>query len=188
MAETLKEFLCELATDPKRLGAFISDPDAAMSEAGLEDDDRHVLKSGNMALIHQRLVSQEPPPTIVVIVGTEGLRAQYGQAAEQASFVPPSVATVVTINSCVAAPPYPFGAALPPVAYTPVPYAPALWPYPAALTPMLLAPLMAPALPPTIVLSGGFAYSAISPPQFPAPSIQAPKGAAEPPEPEKKTE
>jgi hypothetical protein len=54
MAE-LREFLSELAVDPKKLGEFIHDPDAAMRSAELSDADRAALKSGFASIIYARL-------------------------------------------------------------------------------------------------------------------------------------
>ena len=43
---SLKEFLTELAQDPKRLGEFIHDPEKMMMGADLSDEDQKALKSG----------------------------------------------------------------------------------------------------------------------------------------------
>jgi hypothetical protein len=51
----LKEFLASLATDPRKLGEFIHDPESAMSAADLSDEDKAALRSGFPALIHARL-------------------------------------------------------------------------------------------------------------------------------------
>jgi hypothetical protein len=70
------KFLVGLATDPAKLGAFIKDPDAAMSAAGLSEADQAVLKSGHPWMIHGRLAGQQaqapinvvtPPITILVV-------------------------------------------------------------------------------------------------------------------------
>src|SRR5215470_7618404 len=54
MAE-LRDFLANLATDPRKLGEFIHDPEAAMTAAELSQDDKAALRSGFPALIHARL-------------------------------------------------------------------------------------------------------------------------------------
>jgi hypothetical protein len=51
----LREFLSELATDPQRLGQFILDPEAAMTEAELSEEDKQALRSGFPAIIYARL-------------------------------------------------------------------------------------------------------------------------------------
>jgi hypothetical protein len=51
----LKDFLASLAIDPKKLGEFIHDPEAAMTREELSEEDKATLKSGFPALIHARL-------------------------------------------------------------------------------------------------------------------------------------
>lgn len=55
---TLREYLSELATDPKKLGAFIADPDAALEETDLSEEDRELVKSGDLHAINSRLVAE----------------------------------------------------------------------------------------------------------------------------------
>jgi hypothetical protein len=83
------KFLVSLATDPAKLGAFIKDPDAAMTAAGLSEADQAVLKSGHPWTIHGRLAGQQtqapinvtPPITILVV---DMAAAQAGQAEQPA--------------------------------------------------------------------------------------------------------
>jgi hypothetical protein len=70
----LKDFLTELATDPKKLGDFIHDPDAAMAAARLSSKDQDALRSGFPDIIHARLAGvpikkafQIPPPPIITM-------------------------------------------------------------------------------------------------------------------------
>jgi hypothetical protein len=51
----LKDFLTELAIDPKKLGDFIHDPEAAMTAAGLNDEDKAALRFGFPDVIYARL-------------------------------------------------------------------------------------------------------------------------------------
>jgi hypothetical protein len=51
----LKNFLSQLAEDPKKLGEFIHDPEAAMNAAKLSDNDKAALRSGFPAIIYARL-------------------------------------------------------------------------------------------------------------------------------------
>ena len=81
------KFLVGLATDPAKLGAFIKDPDAAMTAAGLPEADQAVLKSGHPGMIHDRLRGQTtqlmlvtPPPVTLLIVD---MAAEGGHGAEQ---------------------------------------------------------------------------------------------------------
>ena len=54
MAE-LKDFLAELAINPKKLGEFIHDPEAAMTKAELSKEDKAALLSGFPSIIYARL-------------------------------------------------------------------------------------------------------------------------------------
>jgi hypothetical protein len=51
----LKDFLTELATDPKKLGEFIHNPEAAMATEGLSNEDQAALRSGFPGIIYARL-------------------------------------------------------------------------------------------------------------------------------------
>jgi hypothetical protein len=81
MATELRDFLADLATDPKSLAGFIGDPDAAMEQADLAEEDRKLLRSGNLAAIQARLagvdVGSATTPQIVVVVGLEQLQKMY---------------------------------------------------------------------------------------------------------------
>ncbi|WP_414473698.1 hypothetical protein [Microvirga sp. M2] len=81
MATELREFLADLATDPKSLAGFIADADAAMERGELSDGDRKLLRSGNLAAIQARLAGADAgsatTPQIVVVVGLEQLRTMY---------------------------------------------------------------------------------------------------------------
>src|SRR5215217_7611861 len=71
-ADELRSFLVNLATDPARLGEFIRDPDAAMSDIDLDTQDQAALKSGNPAAIYARITGQEvtapsQPVTVLVV-------------------------------------------------------------------------------------------------------------------------
>jgi hypothetical protein len=79
MATELREFLAELATDPKRLAEFMADADDVMEKAELAEDDRNLLKSGNLAGIQARLAGAVPPQ-IVVVIGLEQLQRMYTDA------------------------------------------------------------------------------------------------------------
>jgi len=51
----LKDFLAELAINPKKLGEFIHDPEAAMTKAELSKEDKAALLSGFPSIIYARL-------------------------------------------------------------------------------------------------------------------------------------
>ena len=67
MADELRNFLSGLATDARRLGEFIRDPDSSMKQAGLSADDQATLKSGNPSAIYARITGQVAPPVTVVV-------------------------------------------------------------------------------------------------------------------------
>ena len=54
-ATGLKEFLSNLATDPRKLGEFLHDPEAAMSAANLSEADKIGLRSGVAGMVAARL-------------------------------------------------------------------------------------------------------------------------------------
>ena len=54
-ATGLKEFLSNLATDPRKLGEFLHEPEAAMSAANLSEEDKTALKSGFSGIVAARL-------------------------------------------------------------------------------------------------------------------------------------
>src|SRR4051812_29188196 len=94
MAIELREFLAELATDPKRLAEFMANADGAMEKAEIAEDDRELLKSGNLATIYARLAGLQPgaaAPQIVVVAGLEQLQRMY-TAAMRAMAPPGAVA------------------------------------------------------------------------------------------------
>ncbi len=74
---TLRSFLADLATDPVKLGEYIGKPDDAMTRAGLGDEEKELLKSGNLAQIYARLMPERPTPTMVVVVKAEELQRSY---------------------------------------------------------------------------------------------------------------
>ena len=54
-ATGLKKFLSNLATDPRKLGEFLHEPEAAMSTANLSEEDKTALRSGVSGMIAARL-------------------------------------------------------------------------------------------------------------------------------------
>jgi hypothetical protein len=58
-------FLRELATDPKKLGKFILDPEGAMQAANVSEEHRAHIKNGVAHLVHQKLI--KPPEAYYVI-------------------------------------------------------------------------------------------------------------------------
>jgi hypothetical protein len=64
-ANDLKEFLSNLATDPRKLGEFLHTPEAVLSAANLSQADKSALRSGVSGMVAARLagvpLDQEPP-------------------------------------------------------------------------------------------------------------------------------
>ena len=64
-ATDLKEFLSNLATDPRKLGEFLHAPEAVMSATNLSEADKTALRSGVSGMVAARLagvpLDQETP-------------------------------------------------------------------------------------------------------------------------------
>jgi hypothetical protein len=54
-ATSLKEFLSNLATDARKLGEFLHEPEAAMFAANLSEEDKTALRSGVAGMVAARL-------------------------------------------------------------------------------------------------------------------------------------
>jgi hypothetical protein len=107
-SDSVRKFLVSLATDPARLGAFIKDPDAELEAAGLSEQDRAALKSGNPAAIYG-LVSgqqaspsggaQDQPPIIVLIIdaekGAEGGEPKLRVRTADIPMMPPNMPLIL---------------------------------------------------------------------------------------------
>ncbi|HEU4534695.1 MAG TPA: hypothetical protein VFS00_11280 [Polyangiaceae bacterium] len=64
MASTqLNEFLTNMALDPAKLAAYISDPEGAMAAAGLGAGDRQALQSADQRAIHERVSGEAIDPS-----------------------------------------------------------------------------------------------------------------------------
>jgi hypothetical protein len=63
--KTPQQFLRELATDPKKLGRFIIDPEGAMKAANIAEEHRGHIKHGVAHLVHEKLI--KPPAAYYVI-------------------------------------------------------------------------------------------------------------------------
>jgi hypothetical protein len=75
--DNFRSFLVGLATDPARLGNFVRDAEASMTEAGLSEGDRAILRSADPAAIHGRLTGVQAagpaqPVTLLVVTVGEG--------------------------------------------------------------------------------------------------------------------
>jgi hypothetical protein len=62
MSDKLNSFLTDLAVNPKKLGEYQANPDAAMIKAGLDDNERAALKGGDPEKVYALLAAQNLPP------------------------------------------------------------------------------------------------------------------------------
>ena len=113
----LKDFLTELAANPKKLGEFIADADKAMKAVDLPAEDQEILKSGDVSRIHARLMGMperaEVPPVVVVTadllsrsMSEYSRQLQSGSTAGLTLFpnMPPQTPMIVTLMSPTVAP------------------------------------------------------------------------------------
>jgi hypothetical protein len=63
-ANDLKEFLSNLATDPRKLGEFLHAPEAVMSATNLSEADKTALRSGVSGMVAARLAGTPEPAQI----------------------------------------------------------------------------------------------------------------------------
>jgi hypothetical protein len=74
MPQNLKSFLSELAVAPEKHARYLENPDEAMKAAGLNDEERAALKSGDPAKVFKMLsgpgASTELPVSILLQVET----------------------------------------------------------------------------------------------------------------------
>lgn len=99
MSEPLRAFMVRLASDPERLSAFIADPERAMNEAGLSDEERQLVRSGDQNRLYAALASRP------------AVHAAASAPPAPAPADPPGV-ILVPVRS-------PFGAAVIPVPWSP---------------------------------------------------------------------
>jgi hypothetical protein len=58
MPGKLMKFLCELAVESKKFAEYQRDPELAMQNAGLDDEERAALMSGDPLKVHAALVER----------------------------------------------------------------------------------------------------------------------------------
>src|SRR5437762_6450285 len=68
-ATDLKEFLSNLATDPRRLGEFLHVPEPVMSAANLSEADKTALRSGVSGMVAARLAGAGEFPRAEHVIG-----------------------------------------------------------------------------------------------------------------------
>ena len=87
----LKQFLSNLATDPRKLGEFLHEPEAGMSAANLSEADKAALRSGVAGMIAARLAGMPLDKAFTLIVQTLWVAAtpqpQWMPAAHQPAYM-----------------------------------------------------------------------------------------------------
>jgi hypothetical protein len=78
--DNFRSFLVGLATDPAKLGEFMKDPDGSMSDAGLAEEDKAIVLSGNLGAINARIRGQAAPRPAPLLVVDMAAEDESGQA------------------------------------------------------------------------------------------------------------
>lgn len=66
------QFIADLALDPGKLAQYKKDPEAAMQAAGLSDDEKGVLRTGDFRIICEFLGDTGPRPISFIETGPPG--------------------------------------------------------------------------------------------------------------------
>src|SRR5215831_6962552 len=86
--DSFRSFLVGLATDPAKLGEFMKDPEGSMSAAGLAEEDKAIVLSGNLGAINARIRGQAAPrPAPLLVVDMAG-QDEAGQAMPSVRALP----------------------------------------------------------------------------------------------------
>ncbi|WLA39759.1 hypothetical protein QNJ95_44205 [Bradyrhizobium elkanii] len=79
MAESkLYEFLRELNDDSNKLTEFENDPEAAMTAAGLTNEEKEVVKSGDEEQIMRQLGAQDAAQAAFRVIRIRNIRIRFG--------------------------------------------------------------------------------------------------------------
>jgi hypothetical protein len=65
---SLRNFFASLATDQNRLDAYKENPDSVMKDAGVSDDDRALVLSGDLSAITAKVESEPGTEMLIVVV------------------------------------------------------------------------------------------------------------------------
>jgi len=161
-ATDLKEFLSSLATDPRKLGEFLHEPEAAMSAANLSEADKAALKSGVTGMIAARLAGvpldeafkwMQAPPQIQMLWMQAPHQMLWMHAAPQSPWMqaPPPWMQAPQMLWMHAAPQLPWMQTSPQYMQAPPPYMQVPPPYMQVPPPYMQAPppwMQAPPQPP----------------------------------------
>ena len=97
--DSFRSFLVGLATDPAKLGQFMKDPDGSMSDAGLAEEDKAIVLSGNLGAINARIRGQaapKPAPLLVVDMAGEDEAGEAGPIIRALPMAPLEVYPQIT--------------------------------------------------------------------------------------------
>jgi hypothetical protein len=64
MIEKLSDFLIELSNNPAEVQAFVADPDTFLYRSGLDEQDKKLIKRGDMDAIQKRIQADETIPPV----------------------------------------------------------------------------------------------------------------------------
>ena len=67
-ADNALDYVVSVSQNPEMEQAHKEDPDAAMEKAGLSDEDKEVLKSGDLERIRNHLGDESPPGCLLLFL------------------------------------------------------------------------------------------------------------------------
>jgi len=67
MSKKALDYVVKVSEDPAMQQAHKADPDAAMDAHGLSDEDKEVLKSGDLQKIRAHLGDDSPPGCLILL-------------------------------------------------------------------------------------------------------------------------
>jgi hypothetical protein len=67
MSKKALDYVVAVSENPDMADAHVADPDAAMDAHGLSDEDKEVLKSGDLQKIRAHLGDDSPPGCLILI-------------------------------------------------------------------------------------------------------------------------
>jgi hypothetical protein len=68
MASNLSKFLLDLGTNPDKLAKLRASPEQTMSQAGLSEEEKAIVRSGDPARIRAAITTTKSDTIVVVIV------------------------------------------------------------------------------------------------------------------------
>ena len=68
MSKKALDYVVKVSESPEMQEAHMKDPDAAMDKHGLSDQDKEILKSGDLEKIRAHLGDDSPPGCLILII------------------------------------------------------------------------------------------------------------------------